>query len=309
MSDTKVTVLDELVGPAADDDMLYLADVSDTTMAATGTSKKNQAKNYLRTNGTANTLGANIAANGYSFTGAGSVSSAAVYAGTISNFYLSHFNSDPLINFDINDFITYNRSGNAFQLYIAAVNRFIVSDDGVVVPGSVTQGTLGYNNVRFGVLGTPRVVFEAGGTVWQIDNDGANFRWFTPGVVRMSLSPTGDLDVSGNLIVSGSRIGETWSNVSFNTGWANLGGSWQTAQYKKVGDLVLLRGLVTRSSGSNTVIFTLPSGYRPAANTLTPTVSDSGFGVAEITTAGNVSFGGVGGVGYISLNNVVFSTT
>lgn len=89
MADTKATGLTEHIGPPADDDMLYMADVSDTTMAASGTSKKNQGKNYLRTNGTANTLGANIAANGYSFTGAGTVAASVVrapsyYGGTAS---------------------------------------------------------------------------------------------------------------------------------------------------------------------------------------------------------------------------------
>lgn len=82
MADSKVTGLGELIGPPADSDMIYLADVSDTSMAASGTSKKNQGKNYLRTNGTANTLGANIAANGYNFTGAGTITTTGLTAGT-----------------------------------------------------------------------------------------------------------------------------------------------------------------------------------------------------------------------------------
>lgn len=60
MAATKNSGLDELVAVPADDDLFYIVDVSDTSMAGTGTSKKNKAKYVLRTNGTANTLGANI---------------------------------------------------------------------------------------------------------------------------------------------------------------------------------------------------------------------------------------------------------
>lgn len=378
MANTKNSALTELNAVPDDDDLLYMVDTSDTTMASSGTSKKNKAKYFLRTNGTANTLGANINANGYSVIGAGSISAAVVYAGTISNFYLSHFSSDPLINFDGNDFFTYTRSENALKTYIGAVNRFTISGDGVIVPGSVTQTTLGYTNVRMGVLSTPRVVFDyAGGTVWQIDNDGTNFRWFTPGVVRMSLSSSGDLAVSGKvaighatpsyplhvsaasgvqayinatsgqytqltlgnggadklsvgwdntagygyiasdsafIIMDGGRvnftneIGGAWANApSFNTGWGNYGGGEQVAQYKKVGDLVFLRGLVARSSGSQTTICTLPSGYRPPAYTRFRQSSNTGDGQIEVAPTGEIVFA-AGGAGWISLDRIIFST-
>lgn len=84
MADTKNSGLSELAAVAADDDLLYLVDVSDTSMAVTGTSKKNKAKYYLRTNGTANTLGANLDANNYNFTGGGTVAASAMRA---ANYY------------------------------------------------------------------------------------------------------------------------------------------------------------------------------------------------------------------------------
>lgn len=61
-------------------------------------------------------------------------------------------------------------------------------------------------------------------------------------------------------------IGEVWHNVTFANGWANLGGSWATAQYRWMPDgTVLLKGVVfngTKADG--TVMTTLPVGYRPA---------------------------------------------
>lgn len=101
MADTKATGLTEHVGPPADDDMLYMADVSDTTMAASGTSKKNQGKNYLRTNGTANTLGANISANGYNFTGAGKIHAGSVGIGVTPSYPL-HVQSNSGVQLAIN---------------------------------------------------------------------------------------------------------------------------------------------------------------------------------------------------------------
>jgi len=42
---------------------------------------------------------------------------------------------------------------------------------------------------------------------------------------------------------------------------------WQKAQYRKIGDIVYLRGLISKSSGDindSTLITTLPAGFRPA---------------------------------------------
>lgn len=80
MADSKASGLTELAASPDDNDLVYVVDISDTSMAATGTSKKNKAKYYLRTNGTANTLGANLAANGYNFTGAGTVTTTVLTA-------------------------------------------------------------------------------------------------------------------------------------------------------------------------------------------------------------------------------------
>lgn len=74
-----------------------------------------------------------------------------------------------------------------------------VNNNGVQVRTAVSGTAIGVDNIRFGTeVGTPRIWFEdATFTQWGIDNFAGTFRWFTPGLVRMSL------DTSGNLIAVG----------------------------------------------------------------------------------------------------------
>jgi len=68
---------------------------------------------------------------------------------------------------------------------------------------------------------------------------------------------TGDLSVSGNL--------GTWTGVSFSSGWSNYGSGYGNVQYRRFGDIVMLRGLALYSSGGNNQICTLPVGFRPTS--------------------------------------------
>lgn len=54
---------------------------------------------------------------------------------------------------------------------------------------------------------TPRVGFFNGNTQqnWQIDNNAGEFRWFVPGLTRLSLYPNGNLNVVGSLTVGGKK--------------------------------------------------------------------------------------------------------
>lgn len=235
MADTKNSGLVELVAVPADDDLLYIVDISDTTMAASGTSKKNKAKYVLRTNGTANTLGANINANGFNFSGAGVVSAANYYGGTASG--------------------------------------------GSAVIDSTSHATKG------------KVVIQPNGGSVSIGH----------------ANPDYNLDVAGGFQCT--TAGLAWTNVTFNTGWGNTGGGNQTCQYKKFGDFVFLRGLASRSSGSETIIFTLPSGFRPPANDRFPCLTDAaGHASVTIDTGGNVAYIVGSPTDYITISGIWFST-
>jgi len=100
-----------------------------------------------------------------------------------------------------------------------------------------------------------------------------------------------------------------WSALTLNTGgnWANLGGNWANAAYKKVGDLVFMRGLVVRSSGADTLIATLPSGYRPGSYHLYATSGDDAFARIDIENDGEVRLQAGTATVYVSLYGLIFS--
>ena len=128
----------------------------------------------------------------------------------------------------------------------------------------------------------------------------------------IALRPGGDdakallVDASGNVSISG-RIGTAWDGLSFGSGWANYGGAYQAGQYKKVGDLVFLRGLVARTSGVGVTIATLPSGFRPPAQCLYIMNTNTGAGRLDIQTDGQI-VATSGGADWVQLDGISFST-
>jgi len=83
---------------------------------------------------------------------------------------------------------------------------------------------------------------------------------------QYGLSLTGNTFVTGRFDVSGV-LGSDWSNVAFSSGWSNYGNGYHSCQYRRFGDRISLRGLAY-SSSTNTIVATLPSGYRPSARRL-----------------------------------------
>jgi len=119
---------------------------------------------------------------------------------------------------------------------------------------------------------------------------------------------TGDLDLNGNDILDIGTIGGAWTALSYNSGWADLGGGYQAGKYKKVGDLVVVRGFVVRYSGSSDQIATLPSGYRPSAPERWATTSLGAFAAIQIDTDGAMTvIGGTPGSN-VTLSGIMFST-
>lgn len=122
-----------------------------------------------------------------------------------------------------------------------------------------------------------------------------------------AISMSDDLDMNGNDIVDIGILGESWTAPSFNTGWGNLAG-YQAVRYKKVGDFVFLRGMAIRNSGSNTTIFTLPSGFRPAADEFFICMSNSNtLARVRVNSSGTVVME-AGDYGWVSLSSVRIST-
>ena len=119
-----------------------------------------------------------------------------------------------------------------------------------------------------------------------------------------------DIAVSGGYTQFGGRLGGAWTALTLNSGgnWGNYGGSYHSAAYKKVGDLVFLRGLVVRSSGVDTLIATLPVGYRPASFILRSTSGDDAFARIDVESDGEIRLQAGAATVYVSLDGVWFST-
>lgn len=120
------------------------------------------------------------------------------------------------------------------------------------------------------------------------------------------------LAAEGAVAVNAARFGEAWTTVSYT---AAGGTTWtyytagQTAQYKKIGDLVMIRGLVKRTAGTGQTIFTLPSGYRPGRAVGFSVVSNGVSAFVRIQTDGQVIHAAGGDASqYVYLDGIVFST-
>jgi hypothetical protein len=123
-------------------------------------------------------------------------------------------------------------------------------------------------------------------------------------------SPASKLDVNGD-------IGTGWTTPTLGTGWEAHSSTFHAPGYKRFGDMVILRGVAKRSTGSSgngTTLFTLASGYRPSKD-ISLTISaeySGGNGVALllVETGGAVKFyGGQSGVrtDAVRLDGVAFS--
>lgn len=79
--------------------------------------------------------------------------------------------------------------------------------------------------------------------------------------------------------VGAGAVDVPWIAVTFENGWANRGGTDQACQYRKIGDIVYLRGTMTKTSGLvyGQSAFTLPVGYRTSSIVrFSPAVMDAG---------------------------------
>lgn len=132
-------------------------------------------------------------------------------------------------------------------------------------------------------------------------------------VDNTGVTTTGNyIDGSGNLRASINALLPTaWTTVgAFQNGWGNYFGGYHAAAYRKVGDVVELRGLVQGGtvSGSGTgTIFTLPSGFRPAFAELFPTIAGNAIGRINVFSSGAVGCE-VGTNTFVSLSGIQVST-
>lgn len=76
-----------------------------------------------------------------------------------------------------------------------------------------------------------------------------------------------------------------WTPVTFMNGFSNYGSGFQTVQYRKIGDIVYVRGLMAGGALS-TICFQLPVGFRPPAHMQFPSSSSGAIATLQINNDG-----------------------
>lgn len=114
------------------------------------------------------------------------------------------------------------------------------------------------------------------------------------------------------------RMGEYKIALPMGAGWGaySAGGTpWEVATYSRVGRLVLLQGLVSKTGGTpviGDVIGTLPVGFRPSGDLLmiAHTGATASLGRVNVLAAsGNLTWGGGNTTeqDYTSLSGIIFA--
>lgn len=150
---------------------------------------------------------------------------------------------------------------------------------------------------------------------WWIGEQGlANGANITAWAEQLRLDSAGKLTLFGDLEWSSGGFAAGWTALTYNTGWASYGSPYKAMSYCRIGDLVMVNGLVLRSSGTNVIIGTLPSGYRPATNKIFNTMikvdTIEGYHRLEVDTSGNITLSSITGttVNWVSLDCIQFRT-
>lgn len=117
------------------------------------------------------------------------------------------------------------------------------------------------------------------------------------------------------IIIGANGYTTPWTNVTFSTGYADYSvGTFGNTQYRRVGDVVYLRGLAktTSSRAAGDPMFVLPTGFRPSRQELSyvamyDTATESPRRI-DIYTDGNVKPAPALAIGsYVSLVGMQFS--
>jgi hypothetical protein len=102
-----------------------------------------------------------------------------------------------------------------------------------------------------------------------------------------------------------TEVGSGGSAPAFQNSWVNYGAGYQTAAfYKDLFGVVHFKGLV-KSGTVGAAIFTLPSGYRPIAETIFVANAAGAFGDLRVSAVGNVWLN-AGTNGYLSIDGISF---
>jgi hypothetical protein len=141
-----------------------------------------------------------------------------------------------------------------FHTYIANASNGVLAASLMGLINNETKSTTPII-VETGLSGTTTrkaqvaLSFQAAGGTSMVVNDAARNAY----IIVEDITPA-----------TADGLATAWTDVTFQNSWANKGGTEQTCQYRKIGDIVYLRGVMGRTAVTyDQSAFTLPVGYRP----------------------------------------------
>lgn len=98
-----------------------------------------------------------------------------------------------------------------------------------------------------------------------------------------------------------------WTNLTLGNGWTNYSTTYPDAQFTKTSDnIVTLQGLIRNGSTAvDTLIGTLPAGYRPNVRMIFTSNTNDGYGRLDVLPDGRI-FVRYADAAWASLNNISF---
>lgn len=103
-----------------------------------------------------------------------------------------------------------------------------------------------------------------------------------------------------------------WTALPLTNGWVNWGAGVQTAQYRKEGDLVYIRGGIKGPGSSGQMTTALPAGFLPPVNVDFPGLFYSGtrqICSITVTSSGLYANDAVPNTALLTINGIVYSIT
>lgn len=118
-------------------------------------------------------------------------------------------------------------------------------------------------------------------------------------------------DITGTEAPTGAYYEALWTPVTaFLNGWVNHSAAYPPASYRKVNDLLYVRGLIKNGTVTNaTAVFQLPVGYRPLYTHHIPAVSNDVSTFCRVQSDGYVTIGANVSAAWFSLDGVVAGLT
>lgn len=101
-----------------------------------------------------------------------------------------------------------------------------------------------------------------------------------------------------------------WLPMPFKTGWQNYGAPFNLGGYRRLGDTVTLRGLITQVGGAGGTMLQIPTGYRPSGQIIQAQLTSLGMSRYDILTDGNMTTSTTIQAGnWVCLDGIQYSVT